>query len=242
MHLDTDQAVRYQSVNNSTTLHLVREEQVVKPSQKLYPSRFANANQFIKRFVDILGGITGLLLLAIVTPIIYWKIQKESPGPIFFKQQRTGINGDSFTCYKFRSMHLNDDSNRNGKPVVTQVGDSRIFSFGQYLRVSNLDELPQLLNVFKGEMSLVGPRPYPVQECKHWAKEISNWNVRYYAKPGITGWAQITGFRGGTLDVDHMEQRLRRDFAYLENQSLYLDFSILFKTIKLSIIGKTGAH
>jgi putative colanic acid biosysnthesis UDP-glucose lipid carrier transferase len=139
-------------------------------------------------------------------------------------------------------MHLNDDSNRNGKPVVTQIGDSRIFPFGQYLRVSNLDELPQLLNVIKGEMSLVGPRPYPVQECKHWAKEIPNWNVRYYAKPGITGWAQITGFRGGTLDVVHMEQRLRRDFAYLENQSLYLDFSILFKTIKLSVIGETGAH
>jgi lipopolysaccharide/colanic/teichoic acid biosynthesis glycosyltransferase len=84
MHLDTDQAARYQTVNSSSALHLVREEQVVKQSQKLYPSRFANANQFIKRFVDIIGGVVGLFLLAVVTPIIYWKIQRESPGPIFF--------------------------------------------------------------------------------------------------------------------------------------------------------------
>lgn len=207
-----------------------------------YPSKIQANSAVLKRFIDIIGGTVGFLLLVFITPFIYFKIQKQSPGSIIFKQPRMGKDGKTFLCYKFRTMHINDDSNRNGKPVVTEFGDPRIFPFGQFLRNSNLDELPQLLNVLKGEMSLVGPRPYPVKECQYWSKEIPNWQLRYQTKPGITGWAQVTGFRGGTLDVDHMTRRLQRDFVYLENKSLLFDYKILIKTFKHMLVGRTKAH
>jgi putative colanic acid biosysnthesis UDP-glucose lipid carrier transferase len=206
------------------------------------PERISSGQNVLKRLIDLAGSIVGLILLGAMLPYLAYRIKKESPGPIFYKQPRTGKDAKVFYCYKFRSMHINDDSNRNGKPVVTQVGDSRIFPFGQFMRNSNLDELPQLLNVFKGEMSLVGPRPYPVAECQYWTGEIKNWKVRYHFKPGITGWAQVTGFRGGTLDVEHMKQRLRRDFVYIESASLWLDMLILYKTVKQMVVGRTGAH
>jgi putative colanic acid biosysnthesis UDP-glucose lipid carrier transferase len=206
------------------------------------PQHIAEGSAWGKRIVDIVGGLVGMVLLALIVPYVKLKMRKESPGPVFFRQPRTGKNGKIFLCYKFRSMHINDDSNRNGKPVITTVGDTRIFPFGQFLRKTNLDEFPQLINVLKGEMSLVGPRPYPVAECEHWGETIPNWNMRYAVRPGITGWAQVTGFRGGTYDVEHMTQRLRRDFVYLENLSVRLDYLILVKTLKSTISGNTGAH
>ena len=137
------------------------------------------------------------------------------------------------TVEKLKNKHL---------PIVTEKGDSRIFNFGSILRKTNLDELPQVINVLKGEMSLVGPRPYPIDECNHWNNTFDDFYYRYMVKPGITGYAQVTGYRGGTLDKMHMRKRLDKDLIYIEKQSLILDLKILFQTVHQMLSFKTNAH
>jgi putative colanic acid biosynthesis UDP-glucose lipid carrier transferase len=138
-------------------------------------------------------------------------------------------------------MHLHTHPNSDGI-TVTLPGDSRIFLFGRHLRRLNLDELPQFYNVLKGEMTLVGPRPYQVDECRHWSTLIPNWNYRYRVKPGISGLAQAHGHRGGTTDVRDMVERLKRDFRYMKTESTIIDIRIMIKTVKKMFIKKTGAH
>lgn len=223
---------------NMRPFHPVPQES----EEAIFPRDFSRPSKLLKRSLDLLGACVGLVLLGMMMPFIAKRIRKESVGPILFKQPRTGIDGTVFQCYKIRTMHLNDDKGQNGKPVVTTVGDPRIFEFGHFLRRTNLDELPQLINVLKGEMSLVGPRPYHVAECQHWEELIPHWLVRYAVKPGITGWAQVTGYRGGTLSAAHMTQRLRRDFKYIETASLWLDIRIIWKTLMQMLYRKTSAH
>lgn len=187
-------------------------------------------------------GVAVFGLFLALYPFIALGIKMSSKGKVIFKQERTGLNGHSFTCYKFRTMHNVQKQRKGGTPDITKKGDSRVFLFGSILCKTDLDELPQILNVMKGEMSLIGPRPYPVDECRHWNNTFDDFYYRYMVKPGVTGHAQVTGYRGGTLDVDHMRERLDQDLIYVEKQSLWMDIKILFMTVKQMVTFNTNAH
>ena len=196
-----------------------------------------------KRIIDIIGAGFGLLILGVLFPFIYLGVKVSSKGPVIFTQRRTGMNGKAFSCFKFKTMYIREVKQEDDKPVITKIGDWRIFAFGRFLRKMNIDELPQLINVLRGEMSLVGPRPLPIQECRYWQREIPGFSMRYQnTRPGLTGWAQVTGYRGGTHDPVHMYFRLKRDLRYIENASLMLDLQIIWRTAKQMIGGNTGAH
>ncbi|HCB88643.1 MAG TPA: undecaprenyl-phosphate glucose phosphotransferase, partial [Porphyromonadaceae bacterium] len=145
----------------------------------------------------------------------------------FFKQQRTGINNKTFTCLKFRTMTVNDESDNK----QAQVNDSRITSIGKFLRRSNIDELPQFINVFLGNMSVVGPRPHMLKHTQQYSELIRHYKVRHFVKPGITGWAQVNGYRGLTDELWKMEKRVEYDMEYLENWDLMRDIKIIFMTL-----------
>ena len=154
-------------------------------------------------------------------------IKLSSPGPVLFKQKRTGYEGKEFWCYKFRSMHASTDADT--KQAVK--GDSRVFPFGEFLRRSSIDELPQFLNVFKGDMSVVGPRPHMLHHTDIYSELISDYMIRHLAKPGITGWAQINGCRGETKELAEMKERVEKDIWYIEHWSVELDVSIFLQTV-----------
>ncbi|MDE6721325.1 MAG: undecaprenyl-phosphate glucose phosphotransferase [Bacteroidaceae bacterium] len=191
-------------------------------------------NKLLKRAFDV---IFSLLVLIFVFPWVWlWVaiiIRRQSPGPIFFKQDRTGMDGKVFKCIKFRSMKVNDEAD---KKQATK-DDPRKFPFGDFMRRTNIDELPQFINVFKGDMSVVGPRPHMLKHTEEYSRLISNFMVRHFAKPGITGLAQVSGFRGETHTIDQMEGRVEKDIEYIENWSLILDIKIILKTIT-NMMGK----
>jgi putative colanic acid biosynthesis UDP-glucose lipid carrier transferase len=139
-------------------------------------------------------------------------------------------------------MRLDSSKRANGKPDITVEGDERIFAFGRFLRLLNLDELPQIINVLKGDMSLVGPRPYPVDECSYWNSTFDDFFYRYAVKPGITGFSQVKGFRGGTYNVDHMRKRTDYDLIYVQKNTLVMDLYIILKTVTKMINLDTNAH
>jgi putative colanic acid biosysnthesis UDP-glucose lipid carrier transferase len=195
-----------------------------------------------KRSIDLAIGVVAFAVFVILFPLIALGIKLNSRGPVLFKQPRTGKNGHQFLCYKFRTMHQLELRRMDGKPVVTQKNDRRIFWFGKLLRKTNLDELPQVLNVMKGDMSLIGPRPYPVKECAYWNSQFEDFYYRYTVRPGISGLAQVNGYRGGTLDTSLMRKRLDYDLIYVEKQSLWLDVKILYRTIFKMINFDTDAH
>lgn len=195
-----------------------------------------------KRALDLILSLIGLVPLMLLFPILFFGIKLSSKGPIFFKQKRTGQNGRSFTVFKIRTMHLFFDNPQSEKPALTQKGDIRVFTFGRFLRQSNLDELPQLFNVLMGDMSLVGPRPYMEDESSYWNKKFDDFYYRHAVKPGITGMAQVKGLRGGTFDENHMRARLNWDLIYVEKQSLWLDIKIIFGTVLQMLHLNTNAH
>ena len=185
--------------------------------------------KLVKRLFDLV--ISGLFLCTLF-PFIWLfcaiGIKVSSPkGGIFFRQKRTGYEGKEFWCLKFRSMHPSSDADT--KQAVK--GDSRVFPFGEFLRKSSLDELPQFINVFKGDMSIIGPRPHMIHHTDIYSQLISDYMVRHYAKPGITGWAQINGCRGETKELSEMKDRIEKDIYYIEHWSVELDIYIFFKTI-----------
>jgi lipopolysaccharide/colanic/teichoic acid biosynthesis glycosyltransferase len=218
----------------------VRESKLNSIQQKLVDAQGKDYD--LNRFFDIVVGSFALVVFALLYIPIAIAIKLSSKGPVVFKQERTGRLGHSFTCYKFRTMHVVSKKTHDGKPVVTEKGDKRIFPFGKILRKTNLDELPQILNVVKGDMSLVGPRPYPVEECVHWNNTFDDFFYRYLVRPGITGLAQVTGFRGGTLDEEHMRKRLDKDLIYVQKQNLWFDIKIIFLTVKQMLTFNTNAH
>ena len=196
-------------------------------------------NRFVKRTFDLV--MSGLFLCT-VFPFIYLIvggiIKITSPGPIFFKQKRTGINGKEFWCYKFRSMKVNKDADK----VQATKHDPRKTKFGNFMRKTNIDELPQLINVFIGDMSLVGPRSHMLKHTDEYSALIDNYLVRHWVKPGITGWAQVTGFRGETEELYQMEGRVKADIWYMEHWSFLLDLFIIYKTFANVIIGEEKAY
>lgn len=195
-------------------------------------------NRMQKRTFDIIVSSFVCFLLLFIIPIIALIIKLQSPGPIFFKQIRTGLRGNNFTCYKFRSMHVNKDANR----IQATEHDPRKFTFGDIMRKSNIDELPQFFCVLKGDMSIVGPRPHMLYHTEIYSELIDKYMVRHFVKPGITGWAQVTGYRGETKELWQMEGRVRKDIWYIEHWTFWLDIAIMFKTAKQILIHDKHAY
>jgi len=181
-----------------------------------------------KRALDILVSVFGLVFLAPFFALISILIFIDNPGPVLFCQRRTGYDGVPFVIYKFRSMRVLEDG---PNVLAAERDDTRTTSLGHFLRRSSIDELPQLLNVLKGEMSLVGPRPHAVVHDEYYAHRIPGYQLRFKAKPGITGLAQISGFRGGAAHDGHMIDRVAHDTKYIRNWSFVLDIQILFRTM-----------
>ncbi len=185
-------------------------------------------NRIMKRAFDIVVSSLICLCMLPFLPIIAIIIKLQSPGPLFFKQARTGLNGESFYCYKFRSMHVNNEADT----AQATKDDPRKFAFGNFMRKTNIDEFPQFFNVLKGDMSIVGPRPHMLHHTEVYGKLIDKYMVRHFSKPGITGWAQVTGFRGETKELWQMEERIKRDIWYIENWTFWLDLRIIYLTAK----------
>ena len=185
-------------------------------------------NKLLKRLFDVVFSILCLIPMALLLPFIVLAIKRQSPGPVFFRQRRTGIDGHEFYCYKFRSMHVNADADR----LQATKDDPRKFPFGDFMRKTNIDELPQFWNVLLGDMSIVGPRPHMLAHTEQYDKLIDRYMVRHFVKPGITGWAQVTGFRGETRELWQMEGRVERDIWYIQHWSFWLDLRIIWMTVK----------
>jgi len=180
-----------------------------------------------KRSLDVLIATTMLLLLSPLLLLVSIAIKLSSPGPVIFRQHRNGVNGRQFTIYKFRSMTVME----NGATIrQAQLNDKRVTRLGSILRSSSIDELPQLVNVLRGDMSLVGPRPHALAHDRQYSKTIANYALRQRVKPGITGWAQVSGARGETARLETMERRVNLDLWYINNWSIWLDLKILLRT------------
>lgn len=196
-------------------------------------------NQFIKRSFDIVLALFVIVgILSWLTPIVALIIKLESKGPVFFKQKRNGLDYKEFYCYKFRSMTPNPTADLY---QVTK-GDERITGVGKIIRKTSMDELPQFINVLKGEMSVVGPRPHMVSHTHMYAERIDKFMVRHFVKPGITGLAQVSGYRGEVESDNDIINRVKYDIFYLENWSLYLDLKIVFQTIFNALRGEEKAY
>ena len=228
--------------NDTSNISLYQAKQVTIPnkdtviknqsSQKKSYQNYTKLQYIQKRAIDYTVG--SILLLVAMPAIIYsiYRIKKESPGPIFFKQSRIGLNGKPFTCYKFRSMHVNSKFN-----PYTQENDSRIFPFGNTMRKMRIDELPQLLNIIKGEMHLIGPRAEWDILVKDYETVIPNYHDRHLVAPGITGLAQVQYPYG--RNIQDAKNKLKYDRIYIDSWSLGLELKVVWKTIEV-ILGKKG--
>jgi Undecaprenyl-phosphate glucose phosphotransferase len=196
-------------------------------------------NQMLKRAFDVVFSfLVIVLLLSWLYPLIALLIKISSKGPILFKQVRSGLNNEEFMCFKFRSMAQNEDAN----DLQATKGDARITKIGSFLRKSSLDEMPQLINVFMGDMSVVGPRPHMLKHTEEYSALIGKYMVRQLVKPGITGAAQVKGYRGETKELKDMEGRVRADVWYIENWTLALDINLVALTVWNVIKGDEKAY
>ena len=194
---------------------------------------------FIKRSMDVFFSLIAIIILVpLLFPVLSLLIKLSSPGPIFFKQRRTGKRGKEFYCYKFRTMKCSADAHTK----QATLDDDRKTKIGNFLRKTSLDELPQFYNVLTGNMSLVGPRPHMLMHTSEYSPKVDKYMVRHFVKPGITGLAQVKGFRGETKDIELMEKRILCDIEYVENWSLGLDFKILAKTAFMVLKGDEKAY
>jgi exopolysaccharide biosynthesis polyprenyl glycosylphosphotransferase len=185
-------------------------------------------NRTIKRAFDAFFSVFVIVFIfSWLFPILALLIKLSSKGPIFFKQLRPGKDGQPFVCYKFRSMQMNEISNI----AQTEKNDPRITKIGAFMRKTSVDELPQFFNVLMGNMSVVGPRPQLLHHPDEYASMVEKYMIRHYVKPGITGWAQVNGFRGAITNVDDMKKRVEMDVWYIENWSLVLDIQVILLTV-----------
>jgi putative colanic acid biosysnthesis UDP-glucose lipid carrier transferase len=189
---------------------------------------FQGADGVIKRASDLFLASLGLLLLWPLMMLLAIGVKLSSPGPVFFRQRRYGINGKEIRIFKFRSMTVWED----GENILQATReDPRTTRFGSFLRRTSLDEIPQLLNVISGEMSIVGPRPHAIAHNETYRSLIQGYMVRHKVRPGITGWAQVHGLRGETRTLDEMKARVEYDLDYLRRWSLWLDLRIMARTV-----------
>ncbi|WP_069658199.1 undecaprenyl-phosphate glucose phosphotransferase [Arcticibacter eurypsychrophilus] len=196
-------------------------------------------NRFKKRIFDIVfSSLVVLFVMSWLVPIIGIIIKSQSRGPIFFRQLRSGRNNEPFWCYKFRSMRMNSDSDKK----QASKDDDRITPIGKFLRKSSLDEFPQFFNVLLGNMSIIGPRPHMIKHTEQYSAIIDRYMVRQFLKPGISGWAQVNGFRGETEDPRLMEKRVEHDIWYMENWSSMQDVKIIFMTVINMVKGEDNAY
>ena len=195
-------------------------------------------NRLIKRAFDLLVSTVMLVISPLVIIPVAIGIKLSSPGPIFFVQKRTGYRGQAFNCYKFRTMRVNSDSDT----LQATKGDPRVTKFGNFLRRTSIDELPQFYNVWRGDMSIVGPRPHMVAQTEMYSELIDKYMLRHTIKPGITGWAQVRGYRGQTEELGQMEKRVYYDVWYAENWTFFLDMKIIFRTVWNALKGEDNAY
>ncbi|MGP1991867.1 exopolysaccharide biosynthesis polyprenyl glycosylphosphotransferase [Zobellia laminariae] len=193
----------------------------------------------IKRIFDIVfSSLVILTVLSWLTPVLFVLMKFESKGPLFFKQKRNGVNRKAFWCYKFRSMTVNKEANT----AMATKNDMRVTRMGKILRKTSIDELPQFINVFLGEMSVVGPRPHMESHTEKYETSIDKYLVRHFVKPGVTGLAQIKGYRGEIIKKADIVNRIRLDIFYTESWSLGLDLSIIFATVINAVRGEEKAY
>ncbi len=207
------------------------------PTISIFETPFYGVEGWVKRFEDIVLSSLILTLISIPMLLIALGVKLSSPGPVFFKQKRYGLDGRQIRVWKFRSMSVAEDG---AKVVQAKKGDSRITRFGAFLRRTSLDELPQFINVLIGEMSIVGPRPHAVAHNEEYRKLIAGYMLRHKVKPGITGWAQINGWRGETDTLHKMEKRVEYDLWYIRQWSVMLDLKIVFLTIFKGFSGENA--
>lgn len=190
-----------------------------------------------KRALDVMASALLLLLFAPLLLLAALLVKLESPGPALFRQTRGGLGGARFQILKLRTMHCREDG-----PELTQAqrGDNRITRIGRLLRASSIDELPQLLNVLRGDMSLVGPRPHAAVHDEYYGVRIPDYYARYQARPGLTGWAQVKGLRGGTETVEAMRRRVEADIEYIQTWSILKDAQIVLLTIPSLLIAENA--
>lgn len=196
-------------------------------------------NHYTKRIFDIIFSLLiCLFVLSWLVPILWVLMKLDSKGPLIFKQKREGINGEQFVCYKFRSMKFNAFP----AEIHATKNDKRVTKLGGFLRKTSIDELPQFLNVLQGYMSVVGPRPHLRSLSKDYQKEVDNYIERHQVKPGITGLAQVSGYRGEVKERKDIKNRVRLDIFYIENWSFFLDIKIIFQTVFNVVNGEEKAY
>ncbi|TCD01973.1 exopolysaccharide biosynthesis polyprenyl glycosylphosphotransferase [Pedobacter frigidisoli] len=196
------------------------------------------SNRVVKRAFDIAFSLFVIVfILSWFVPLMTILIRLESRGSAIFRQLRSGRDNKPFYCYKFRSMRINDQSHHK----QASKGDPRITRIGAFIRKTSIDELPQFFNVLKGNMSIVGPRPHMLKHTEEYSKIINKYMVRHFLKPGITGWAQVNGFRGETKEPAQMLGRVNHDIWYMENWSLFTDIKIIYKTVRNALKGEDNA-
>ncbi|MBY6191797.1 undecaprenyl-phosphate glucose phosphotransferase [Microbulbifer agarilyticus] len=215
---------RWQRIGGSTVL-------------SIYDSPIQGINSWLKRLEDLLVSTLALALLSPLMLFIALGVKLTSPGPVLFKQRRYGLNGHTIDVWKFRSMTCTEDG-----PSIQQVqkNDARVTPLGRFIRCTSLDELPQLFNVLGGTMSIVGPRPHAVAHNEQFRSIVSGYMLRHKVKPGITGWAQINGWRGETDTLEKMHKRVEHDLDYIRNWSIFLDLRILCLTVSRGFVGKNA--
>jgi len=207
------------------------------PTISIFESPYFGVDGWVKRAEDVLLSSVILALIAIPMLFIAAGVKLTSPGPVFFKQRRYGIDGSEIKIWKFRSMKTLDDG---AQVKQATKNDTRITKFGAFLRKTSLDELPQFINVLRGEMSIVGPRPHAVAHNEEYRKIIDRYMLRHRVKPGITGWAQVNGWRGETDTVEKMEKRVEHDIYYIRNWSVWFDLMIILKTLLVGFVNKNA--